>query len=294
MSKPISPPCLLPFNRPALVRALGAFGLYTKKGLSQYFLCGQGVNHKIAKACNLSEDCAVIEIGPGAGHITATLSPLVHSVYAIEKDEALRPWHEHFFDHVANVKFHYGDFLDTDIQHLVSSRFPLPVVIVGNIPYQITSKIIFRVLDSEALVLRLVLIMQKEVADRIISPPGKKNYSFLSVKCQFYTTPRIAFSIAPGEFLPPPNVTSAAVVFEPRPSLPLADPAARARFFRFVDASFRQRRKKASNSIAACWDGSPPRAEIEAALEGIGLNPASRAEQLSVQDFLRLFERLGG
>ncbi|GAB4311015.1 MAG: 16S rRNA (adenine(1518)-N(6)/adenine(1519)-N(6)) -dimethyltransferase RsmA [Candidatus Sumerlaeia bacterium] len=286
-------PSLLPYHRAALQRSLEEFGLWTRKRLGQHFLYGRKINHRIAQVCRLSRATVVLEIGPGAGHLTAMLARSAGAVHAVEMDERLRPWHECFFAAMPHVHFHYGDFLRYDVAGFIERHAPHPVVIVGNIPYKITAKIVFRLLNTAPRFARMVLTVQKEVAERITSPPGKKSFSFFSVKCQFYTIPRVAFLIPPGEFFPPPRVESATVVFEPREEPPLAEaPAEQACFFRFADAAFRRRRKKLSNSLSGVWPPAPPREVIEAALVELGLPAAARAEQLGVEDFVRLYQRL--
>jgi 16S rRNA (adenine1518-N6/adenine1519-N6)-dimethyltransferase len=282
-----------PYHRGSLKRALDSAGLWTKKGLSQYYLFSRKMNGRVVKACRLTPDHCVLEIGPGAGHITNILGEKAGDVYCIEKDEALRPWHEYYFADRPNVNIRYGDILKFDLAQFAAEHTGRPLVIVGNIPYQITSKIIFLLLDSEIPFERTALIMQKEVADRIVSPPGCRAYSFLSAKCQFYTTAHISFDIPRSEFFPSPNVTSSLVIFKPRADMPFSgDFAARERFFRFVDSAFRQRRKKVSNSLSSAPPLNASRDAVESALVQIGLPHDARAERLSVENFLALYRLL--
>lgn len=198
-------------------------------------------------------------------------------IVAIEIDPVLVEYLRSKYDHEPRVKIIQSDVLKADLTQWGS------MVVAGNIPYYITSPIVERVLSLRGLVRRAVFLVQKEVAERIVSGPGSRDYGYLSVATQFYAETELLFTVPPGAFRPPPKVDSAVVRLIPRAaraSLAIANPE---RFLKFVGMCFRQKRKTLRNNLLGAYD--------DARLRGLP-ESGKRAEQLSLADLQRLFETL--
>ncbi|MEX0594437.1 MAG: 16S rRNA (adenine(1518)-N(6)/adenine(1519)-N(6))-dimethyltransferase RsmA [Balneolaceae bacterium] len=216
--------------------------IHPKKSLGQHFLHDQRVIHKIVDAVSVPEGGRVVEIGPGTGSLTGELVRRFDRVTAIEIDRrVMADLREKYPD----LELIQEDVLKVDWDRLL--RKGEPVTVVGNLPYYITSQILFSLLEHRNRLESAVIMMQKEVAARLVSPPGTKAYGILSVQTQLMSRPELLFDIGPGAFTPPPSVTSSLVqlTFD-RPSLMCSDQSLK----RVVRTAFQQRRKKLSNSLA--------------------------------------------
>ena len=264
-----------------------------KKSLGQHFLSDAGILGKIADALALSPGELVLEIGPGRGDLTRQLLDRGARVIAIEKDTGLAAelmgagsgkWE------AGSVMAIEGDALDVDWHDAIgitlpASRFPLPgFSVIGNIPYYITSPLLEKAL-TPPLPRRIVFLVQKEVADRIVAPPGSRTYGALSVGIQAACKVEKLFVVKAGAFRPPPKVDSAVIRLTPleQPLVPVEQGRA---FRRFVVAAFGQRRKQLRNVIAAVVGREP--SLVAADLRDLGLDPTDRPERLSPADFARL------
>jgi 16S rRNA (adenine1518-N6/adenine1519-N6)-dimethyltransferase len=216
----------------------------------------------------------VIEIGPGKGALTEQLLERAPHVYAVEVDTVLVHYLRQKFRHVSNLDVVNGDVLRTDLAQWG------PVAVAGNVPYYITSPIVERVLLLGPLLKRAVFLVQKEVAVRLTTGPGSRDYGFLSVQTAILAEARMLFTVPPGAFQPPPKVDSAVVLLEPRPQPLVPDVEG---FLSFASLCFRQKRKTLRNNLA----GSYPDDRITAQPEA-----AQRAEQLSVEQLASLYRRL--
>lgn len=254
-----------------------------KKRFGQNFLTDIHVVEEILAAAALVPQDRVLEIGPGLGALTDRMLPKVLDLHVMELDRELvarlegRP--------EPNLRVHAGDALRLDWPALLPEP---PYKLVANLPYNISSQILFKILDHRHLFSRLVLMFQKEVGDRLCAPPGGKDYGILSVLCRNGFDIRRVLRVPPGAFYPAPKVHSVVLLFEtlPQPRLALRDE----RFFRrVVKGAFSQRRKTLRNSLAAAGLGF---ADLDGMLEGIGIDPRRRAETLSLQEFGALTEAL--
>lgn len=254
-----------------------------KKCFGQNFLRDRHVVEQILTAADLQPDDRVLEIGPGLGVLTDRMLPLVREVVAIEVDRdlaaALRE------RSAANLTVHEGDALSLPWESLLPDP---PYKLVANLPYNISSQILFRILDHRHCLGRLVLMFQKEVGDRLAATPGTKDYGILSVFCQLWFDIRRVTLVPPGAFYPPPKVTSIVLSFEPlvRPRVEIADEEF---FRRVVKAAFAQRRKTLRNSLLGSGFGA---ATIDPALTSAGIDPGRRGETLTLADFARLADAM--
>lgn len=274
---------------PADVRAtLRAAGLRARHGLSQNFLADVEVLDAIlAEAAPAAAD-RVIEIGPGLGLLTGGLLDLGAAVTAVELDRGLAAFlRERFADAISagRLRLIEGDALD---QHLVG-LVDAPYDVVANLPYHITSPILHALLGEAPRPRRLVLMVQREVAERITAAPGKMSY--LSVFVQYHARARIAFRVPPTAFEPEPAVESAVIVVEPYAPDDRLDPAAEDALWRLVQAAFRERRKMLHNVLARQLPVDAGR--VAAALASAGIDPDRRPQTLAVGEWLALADALG-
>ncbi len=250
-----------------------------KKHLGQNFLYDPSILTRIVEAAGLSSDDTVVEIGPGPGGLTRLLAENVRKVIAIELDKELYLRLRAEFAGYRNVELIQGDAMKFPYERI--GRFK----VVSNIPYYITTPIIFRLLEARESLQTMTLTIQKEVAERIAAGPGGKDYGVLSVMVQYHALPEIRFIIPREAFRPAPKVDSAVLhmrILE-RPSVTVADEKM---FFRIVRASFSQRRKTLSNSLKS-FGGN-----IKELLIKAGIDPGRRAETLSLEEFAVLSDSL--
>ena len=274
---------------PAEVRAtLKAAGLRARHALSQNFLADPEVLEGILREADPPAGPGVLEIGPGLGFLTGALLRAEAAVTAVELDHGLAAFlRDRFESQLASgqLRLVEGDALDQDLVRLV----PPPYDVVANLPYHITSPILHALLGTPPRPRRLVLMVQREVAERIAAPPGKMSY--LSVFVQYHARVRVAFTVPPGAFEPEPAVESAVIVVEPFEADDRLDPETEDRLWRLVQASFRERRKMLHNVLARQLPVDAPR--VAAALEVAGIAPDRRPQTVAVGEWLRLLEALG-
>jgi 16S rRNA (adenine1518-N6/adenine1519-N6)-dimethyltransferase len=252
-----------------------------KKSLGQHFLHERGVIDKIVLAVDPKPGDRLFEIGPGQGAITFPLLRRHGALTVIEFDRDLITPLMESAEGIGELTIIHKDVLKVDFGKLAGDG--APIRLVGNLPYNISSPILFHVLEHAEAVRDMHFMLQKEVVDRMAAPPGSKVYGRLSVMLQAVCRVTPLFTVAPGAFRPPPKVDSAVVRIVPRPrdEIGIADPAL---FENLVRDAFGQRRKTLRNAVQALCTG----ADIEAA----GLRPDARAEQLAVADFVRLANHL--
>jgi 16S rRNA (adenine1518-N6/adenine1519-N6)-dimethyltransferase len=283
MTAPLSsdPTANLPTSRRQWVALLAQLGIRPSKGLGQHFLYERGVVQRMVKAAGVGPTDTVLEIGPGLGILTSELLRKAEHVVAVELDPLLAGHLRGTFagdDHLALVE---GDALDLAIDDLIPPGQDF--VVVANLPYSVGSAVLRHLLEHPRKPRRLTVMLQREVAERLCAAPPEM--SVLSVATQFYADARIAFHVAPSVFIPPPSVESAVAILDVRPEPPLP-PAAQPRFFRIVNAGFRQKRKQVANSLAAELD--LPKPVVQAWLESVGVDPMRRAQTLSVEEWVAL------
>ncbi len=274
---------------PADVRAtLKAAGLRARHSLSQNFLADPEVLDDILAAAEPGPHRPVLEIGPGLGLLTAGLLAAGATVTAVELDRGLAAFlRDRFAEALADghLTLIEGDALDQDLLRLV----PAPYEVVANLPYHITSPILHALLGEAPRPERLVLMVQREVAERIAAPPGKMSY--LSVFVQYHARVRVAFVVPPEAFEPEPAVESAVIVIEPYAAddrLAADDEDA---LWRLVQAAFRERRKMLHNVLTRQLPVDPAR--VDAALQAAAIAPDRRPQTLAVGEWLALLEAIG-
>lgn len=264
-------------------------GLRPKKSWGQNFLADDRHLSAIARACELSPGDRVVEFGAGLGHLTRHLAATGAHVVAVERDRDLVP-----------LLREQVEGLDVEVVEANANTFSLvelsrergsPLVVVGNLPYHLSTEILFHVFDQREVVRRVVFLLQKEVTERIAAPPGGKEYGVLSVLLQLYAEVDIPHRVPARAFVPRPEVESAVIRCRMRQG-PLADPGDETFFRRLVKAAFAQRRKTLGNALRAGRLADPE--AIARALEAAGIDPGRRAETLSVEEFARLSRLLSG
>lgn len=260
---------------------LNRFKLRADKKLGQNFLIDHTVVQRIVEAAELSDKDTVLEVGPGIGTLTQGLAESKVEVVAVELDKRLLPVLDTTLAGYDNVRIVNGDILKVDIMDEVGYK---DFKCCANLPYYITTPIIFALLEKRLPMERLVAMVQKEVAERMAAKPGGRDYGALSVAIQYYTVPEIAFIVPPESFIPAPNVDSAVIVCKRRekPAVAVEDEAL---FFRVVKAAFSLRRKMLNNSLKNMGINST---ECAAWLERAGVDGKRRAETLSLEEFASL------
>ena len=257
-----------------------AFRPEAKKSLGQHFLHERGIVARIVQAVDPQPGDALVEIGPGQGAITFPLLDRHGALTAIEFDrDLLAPLADAARAHGV-LRIIPGDVLHVDFTALAAELAPDGRIrLVGNLPYNLSSPILFHALDHAAAIADMHFMLQKEVVDRMAAPPGSKVYGRLSVMLQAWCAVTALFDVPPGAFRPPPKVDSAVVRLVPRnpATVGIDDPA---RFAAIVRAAFGQRRKTLRNALSGACDA--------AQLTAAGIDPGARAEQLAVADFVRL------
>jgi 16S rRNA (adenine1518-N6/adenine1519-N6)-dimethyltransferase len=260
--------------------------------MGQHFLRDLGWRKRILATLPRDSNDTWIEIGAGHGEMTELLAASARRVIAIEGDpglaEQLRARLEAEPDALPRVEVISGDILAQDLAKLAGGeRFR----VYGNLPYYITSPILHELFGYADRIDSIHIVIQLEVAQRIVAHPGRREYGYLSAACQFYTAPRIALRLPPGAFSPPPKVDSALVEMKfpgERAQLNVGDAAQEKRFLEFVQACFSQKRKTLRNNLRAMATDE----QIHPALAAAKLRPDARAEQLSLAQFAEVFRQL--
>lgn len=260
------------------------------KALGQHFLNDRSILRKIVDIISPRKDELVIEIGAGKGALTFPLADRAGKVIAIEKDKAFIPLlREGNKDNLVLVE---QDVLRLDFQNLLADEaaFRGKVKLAGNLPYSISSPLLFKVLKDKDLFSACVFLLQKEVAERLGAQPGSKDYAPLSILFQLHFDVRLCFTLAPGTFSPPPKVRSTLVSLDKRPQ-PLFALSDEDSFRRFLRMAFAQRRKTLLNNLKS----SPfSIGLLRESFRFLTLKETVRAEQLSIAQFVALFETLRG
>ena len=267
------------------------FKLRASKRLGQNFLIDKSIVNGIVDAAEINEGDLVLEIGPGIGTLTQGLLEAGADVIAVELDKKLPDVLAETLKGYEHLTVVQGDILKVDINELMGHR---PFKVVANLPYYITSQIILTLLEQRLPITRIVTMVQREVAERMIANPDNlspkdsaKIYGALSVAVQFFTEPRIIFDVPPTAFMPSPEVTSSVIVCDVR-SQPPVDVDEKM-FFRVVRGSFGQRRKTVINSLTGAGF---EREKLTAAFEKAAIDPKLRAENLTLEKFAALSNAL--
>lgn len=256
-------------------------GLRPKKAFGQNFLIDPNILHKIASAATRGGPEAVLEIGPGLGSLTAALAEQVPRVVAVEKDRSLVPVLRELFADTPQVQIVEGDATTLEIRaHLPEAR---ALHVVGNLPYSVTTPLLLRLLAEREHFQRAVVMIQREVAERLGATPNTKDYGSLTVLFSMYFELDLLFDVSPGCFWPRPEVTSTVLSLRPLPA-PRHPVPSQSALERVVRAAFSQRRKTLWNSMRGSFAGE----ELERAAAAAGLDLSRRAETLTASEFARL------
>lgn len=273
-------------NPSVLKQIMAAHGIRPQHRLGQNFLTDAHVLNAIVAAAELGPDDLVLEIGPGLGTLTQRLARAAGRVLCIELDRNLveilkkTVQTEH-----PNVEVLQGDAAQLDLHKLLTERLRSGqrAKVAANLPYYITTPLVMRLLEEELPLDEIVVMVQKEVADRMVSPPGSKEYGALSVAVQYYTEPRIVTKVSRGAFMPPPDVDSSVVGLRVRSEAPVDAP--RETFFRVVKAAFGQRRKTLGNALTGL---GVEKQAVQEILNLAGIDASRRGETLSLEEFALL------
>ncbi len=279
---------------------LKKYNLSPKKGLGQNFLSNPFHLQKIVDAAELTVEDTVLEVGPGPGLLTQLLAQQAGRVIAVELDENMVNLLHTEYSHLPNLTVIHADILQTQLDSLLqfaqdSSKAQSQIInqkskikVVANLPYYITSAAIRHLLESRPQPQRLVVTIQKEVAQRIVARPGQM--SVLAVSVQFYGAPALVHHIPAGAFYPPPKVDSAVVRIDTHAGPPIEGVDAN-QFFQVVKAGFSQKRKQLKNTLSSGL--RLPAVEVVQALNAAGIEPSRRAQTLSLEEWGRLVKELG-
>lgn len=272
------------------IRALLArHGFRFSKSMGQNFLIAGWVPREIASAASLDEYCAVLEIGPGIGPLTQRLARQAGKVAAIELDSSLLPILKETLADCPNVEIIPGDAMKLDLPELVRGRFDgLTVKACANLPYNITTPVITRLLEAGCFQ-SITVMIQREVARRICAAPGQSDCGAFSLFCQYHAKCELLFEVPPDCFLPAPKVTSAVVRLTPRPAPVEGDKDA---IFAVVKAAFAQRRKTLLNALSAAYGSRFSKDQLRQIILACGLPETIRGERLGLEQFARLAEAL--
>lgn len=264
---------------------LRAFELHASRRLGQNFLISPGVVRAVVEAAEIRQGDRVLEIGPGIGTLTQGLLEAGAEVTAVELDKKLPAVLAETLRGYEHLNIVQGDILKTDIPALMGD---VPFKVAANLPYYITTPILLALLEKKLPIMRIVTMVQKEVAERMTASPGGKDYGALSVAVQYHTEPEIVLDVPPSCFFPAPEVDSAVVACAVRktPAVAAEDEAL---FFRIVKAAFGQRRKTLSNALKPLGF---PKEKIESALLGAKVDAARRGETLSLAEFAAVANNL--
>lgn len=251
------------------------------KGLGQNFLIDEDALNSIIRAADLTREDSVLEVGPGIGTLTLELAETAGRVLTIEVDKNLIPILEDAFKDWDNVKLYHGDALKVDLKEIVAEYLTPPISICANLPYYITTPLITKFFKEGVDIKNIVLMVQKEVAERMAAVPGGKDYGALSLLVQYYSNPSIVAVVPPHCFMPRPKVDSVVIKLEmhkePRVKVKDVD-----LFFRVIRDSFIQRRKTLSNALKNI---GLSKEELYLAFEKSGIDPVRRGETLSIEEF---------
>ena len=275
-------------NPQETIAVLQKYQFNFQKKFGQNFLIDMHVLEKIMDAAGVdSEDC-VLEIGPGIGTMTQMLAERAAKVIAVEIDNNLIPILQDTLSAYDNVKIIHNDILKLDLGKLVEEENGgKPIKVVANLPYYITTPIIMGLFEAEVPLDSITVMVQKEVADRMKSGPGNKDYGALSLAVQYYSDPVIAANVPPNCFIPRPNVGSAVIVLH-RHQTPAVSVNNEKMMFRLIRASFNQRRKTLVNGLNNAPDIPFSKEQITEALEQMGLKANIRGEALTLEQFAEL------
>jgi len=272
----------------SIKKELAQYGVTPRKKWGQHFLVDRNILNKVIRTARVEKEDVVLEVGPGLGEMTLALARQVKRVIAVEIDPKLVAILNKKMKDYPNVEVVKGDILKVDFRQFLK-REGHPIKVVANLPYQISTPLLFRFIESKEAFSTFTLMLQKEVAERMVAPPGRKEYGPLSIFIQMFSDVSIRFFIKPSAFFPPPKVESAVVhmVWKEKPMIETNDEEW---FKRVVKACFGYRRKTLVNALKHSELFLPGAVELK--MEAIGIDPRRRPETLTIQEFAGLAEAL--
>lgn len=262
-------------------------GFTFSKALGQNFIINERICPAMAQSLNANENTGVLEIGPGIGVLTKELCSVAGKVVSVELDNRLFPILSETLSDCGNIEIVEGGALKMDLNALIDEKFTgmSDIKVCANLPYYITSPIIMKLIESKLPVSEIVVMVQKEAADRLAAQIGSRESGALTVAAQYYAEIEKLFDVSRGSFMPQPKVDSAVIKLSVRKEPPVRAENEK-RFFEIVRAAFAQRRKTALNSLSSSLN--IPKDKVRAALEKIGRNENDRAERFSMDEFAAL------
>lgn len=264
---------------------INKYDFYFSKSLGQNFLIDGNIVRNIVNKANITKDDYVLEIGPGIGTLTEELALNAKKVVAVELDKNLLPILDETLKNYDNIEIIYGDILKIDLEKLVEERIDNKrIKVVANLPYYVTTPIVARLLEKELNLDSITVMVQKEVAERMAAIPGSKAYGSLSVFVNFYTSPKIILKAPKTVFMPQPKIDSSVIKLDIKMDLPEID---KEQFFKVVKAAFSKRRKTIINSLSS-YGFKLDKEDFKKALEEVKIPQDTRAENISVEDFIKL------
>lgn len=269
---------------------LAKHGFTFKKSLGQNFLTEPNILRKIVETAEIDQDTNVIEVGPGIGALTEQLAQHAAEVLAFEIDDRLIPVLQDTLQDYSNIEIVHQDVLKADLKKTVAQHFKQerPLKVVANLPYYITTPIMMHFLESDLPVAEMVVMMQKEVADRISAKPGTKAYGSLSIAVQYFMEAKLAFIVPKTVFVPQPNVDSAILKLTRR-EVPAVTVSNEKEFFKLTRAAFQLRRKTLWNNLLHSYGkDEATRQWLTDSLKEAEIDPKRRGETLSLEEFARL------
>jgi len=275
---------------PSQVReVLDRYGFTFSKGLGQNFLIDGNIVRKIVRSADIGKDDYVLEIGPGMGTLTEELALNAKKVIALEIDERLRPVLAETLDPYDNVEVVYGDVLKLPLREIIEEKCGgQPVKVVANLPYYVTTPIIGRLIEENLPLKSISVMVQKEVADRMVAKPHTKDYGSLTLFVGFYTEPQIMMKVPKTVFMPQPKIDSSVIRLNVKKDLPDTN---RDSYFKLVRAAFSKRRKTLINALST-YGLEADKEEIREALKRAGIQETLRGEDLDMDDYIRLAREL--
>lgn len=263
------------------IALLKRHGIWLRKGLGQHFLVDNNILTNILEAADIEPDDVILEVGPGIGALTRGLADRAAHVVAVEIDERMAACFREYVT-ARNVTLLRMDALELTRASIEGG--PIPTKVVANLPYKIAVPLVLQLLERFPELGVLVVMVQREIAERMTAAPGRKSYGGVTAKLAYYGRVRRVFTVPPTVFVPPPRVESAVVRITRVPR----DAGNRDSVFSVIDAAFSQRRKKLGNALAASLIGGLEKDEIGKKLASAAIAPNARAEELSVADFERI------
>lgn len=257
---------------------------HPKRYLGQNFLLDNNVINKISQIAVISEEDIVLEIGPGFGILTKCLAEKVSEITAIEKDSLLFDYLKENLTAYENLKLINADFLEVDLKKIFKNK---KIKVISNLPYSVASQIIFKLIEAGLNIDRMILMVQKEMGERICAVPNNKSYGAFTVLVQSYMNTKIRFKVSPNSFWPKPKVDSVIIELIPRET-DLMNKDERILFNKVVKTAFHSRRKKMINNLKNIADLN----KLKASYKFLGLEDNVRAEMLSLTDFVKLTRAL--